>query len=148
MNYHQIMSCYDHSPWLVIHQGAVLLDAKQPSGAFTFHCGSLLFLRFQTRAHEWLFSSEEGQWQVVESSKAARLIMVLLETSHSNADMEDIQKDLSPLVKPLAPADNDEGNQIPFMTASDGVKQRSIVYQGSSSLTGPIVIEDVVYSKR
>lgn len=31
---------------------------------------------FQTRAHEWLFCSEEGQWQVVESSKAARLIMV------------------------------------------------------------------------
>ncbi|KAK8571667.1 hypothetical protein V6N13_047325 [Hibiscus sabdariffa] len=122
---------------------AVLLDAKQQSGAFTFHCG--VFIVPKTRAHEWLFSSEEGQWQVVESSKAARLIMVLLETSHANADMEDIQKDLSPLVKPLAPADNDKGNQIPFMTASDGVKQRSIVYQGSSSLTGPIVIEDVVY---
>ncbi|XP_022761873.1 methyltransferase-like protein 13 isoform X3 [Durio zibethinus] len=99
----------------------------------------------QTRAHEWLFSSEEGQWQVVESSKAARLIMVLLETIHTNADMEDIQKDLSPLVKPLAPADNDKGDQIPFMTASDGIKQRNIIYQGSSSLTGPIVIEDVVY---
>lgn len=71
--------------------------------------------------------------------------MVLLETVHANADMEDIQKDLSPLVKPLAPADNDKGDQIPFMTASDGIKQRNIVYQGSSSLTGPIVIEDVVY---
>lgn len=33
---------------------------------------------FQTRAREWLFSSEEGQWLVVESSKAARLVMVLL----------------------------------------------------------------------
>lgn len=30
----------------------------------------------QNRAHEWLFSSEEGQWAVVESSKAARLVMV------------------------------------------------------------------------
>ncbi|CAN1334352.1 eEF1A lysine and N-terminal methyltransferase [Linum perenne] len=30
----------------------------------------------QARAHEWLFSSEEGQWLVVESAKAARLIMV------------------------------------------------------------------------
>ncbi|XWS35164.1 hypothetical protein CRYUN_Cryun21dG0102300 [Craigia yunnanensis] len=122
---------------------AVLLDAKQQSGAFSFHCG--IFIVPKTRAHEWLFSSEEGQWQVVESSKAARLIMVLLETIHANADMEDIQKDLSPLVKPLAPADGDKGDQIPFMTASDGIKQRNIVYQGSSSLTGPIVIEDVVY---
>jgi hypothetical protein len=33
-------------------------------------------LGFQIRAHEWLFSSEEGQWIVVENSKAARLIMV------------------------------------------------------------------------
>ncbi|XP_022761871.1 methyltransferase-like protein 13 isoform X1 [Durio zibethinus] len=122
---------------------AVLLDAKQQSGAFSFHYG--VFIVPKTRAHEWLFSSEEGQWQVVESSKAARLIMVLLETIHTNADMEDIQKDLSPLVKPLAPADNDKGDQIPFMTASDGIKQRNIIYQGSSSLTGPIVIEDVVY---
>ncbi|XP_021290180.1 methyltransferase-like protein 13 isoform X2 [Herrania umbratica] len=122
---------------------AVLLDAKQPSGPFSFHCG--VFIVPKTRAHEWLFSSEEGQWQVVESSKAARLIMVLLETIHANADMDDIQKDLSPLVKPLAPADNDKGDQIPFMTASDGIKQRNIVYQGSSSLTGPIIIEDVVY---
>ncbi|XVE74431.1 hypothetical protein DITRI_Ditri12bG0016900 [Diplodiscus trichospermus] len=122
---------------------AVLLDAKQQPDAFSFHCG--VFIVPKTRAHEWLFSSEEGQWQVVESSRAARLVMVLLETIHANADMEDIQKDLSPLVKPLAPADNDKGDQIPFMTASDGIKQRNIVYQGSSSLTGPIVIEDVVY---
>ena len=45
----------------------------------------------------------------------------------------------------LAPADSDKRDQIPFKTASDGIKQRNIVYQGSSSLTGPIVIEDLVY---
>lgn len=35
-------------------------------------------VKFQTRACEWLFFSEEGQWMVVRSSKAARLIMVIL----------------------------------------------------------------------
>ena len=60
---------------------------------------------------------------MVESSKAALLIMVLLETIHANADMEDIQKDLSPLVKPLVPADSDKGDQILFMTASSRKKQ-------------------------
>ena len=60
---------------------------------------------------------------MVESSKAALLIMVLLETIHANADMEDIQKDLSPLVKSLVPADNDKGDQISFMTASSRKKQ-------------------------
>ncbi|CBI17265.3 unnamed protein product, partial [Vitis vinifera] len=100
---------------------------------------------FQTRAHEWLFSSEEGQWMVVESSKAARLIMVLLDTSHTNASMDDIQKDLSPLVKRLAPANNNTGAQIPFMIAGDGIKQRKIVHQVTSTLTGLITVEDVVY---
>ncbi|RVW11979.1 hypothetical protein CK203_091860 [Vitis vinifera] len=96
----------------------------------------LLDVRFQTRAHEWLFSSEEGQWMVVESSKAARLIMVSVlqlngktYTSHTNASMDDIQKDLSPLVKRLAPANNNTGAQIPFMIAGDGIKQRKIVHQ-------------------
>ena len=31
---------------------------------------------FQARAQEWLFAAEEGQGRVVESAKAARLIMV------------------------------------------------------------------------
>ncbi|XVF30562.1 hypothetical protein REPUB_Repub16aG0068800 [Reevesia pubescens] len=66
----------------------VLLDAEQQFGAFSFHCG--VFIVPMTRAHEWLFFSEEGLWQVVKSSKAARLIMVLLETIYANVDMEDI----------------------------------------------------------
>ncbi|KAK6914318.1 Methyltransferase type 11 [Dillenia turbinata] len=100
---------------------------------------------FQTRAHEWLFSSEEGQWQVVESSKAARLIMVILDASHASASMDEIQKDLSPLVKPLATGEHENGAQIPFMMASDGIEHRKIVHQTSSTLTGSIIVEDVVY---
>ncbi|XP_038720806.1 eEF1A lysine and N-terminal methyltransferase isoform X1 [Tripterygium wilfordii] len=122
---------------------ALLLDAKQQMGPFSYNFG--VFIVPKTRAHEWLFSSEEGQWMVVESSKAARLIMVVLDTSHTNASMDDIQKDLSPLVKSLAPGKEENGAQIPIMMASDGIKQRKTVHQVTSSLTGPIVIEDVVY---
>ncbi|KAM7488923.1 hypothetical protein LguiB_026407 [Lonicera macranthoides] len=124
---------------------AVLLDALQQSSSFLYSCG--VFLVPKTRAHEWLFSSEEGQWTVVESSKAARLIMVLLDTSHSNASMDDIQKDLSPMVKHLAPGENGSGAQIPFMVAGDGIKQRKVFHQVSSALTGPIIVDDVVYEK-
>ncbi|KAJ7971670.1 methyltransferase-like protein 13 [Quillaja saponaria] len=122
---------------------AVLLDAQQQGGPFTYYCG--VFLVPKSRAREWLFFSEEGQWMVVKSSKAARLIMVFLDTGHANASMDDIQKDLSLLVKPLAPGKDDNGSQIPFMMASDGIKQRTIVHQVTSSLTGPITVEDVVY---
>ncbi|KAL6185703.1 hypothetical protein ACLB2K_041830 [Fragaria x ananassa] len=122
---------------------AVVLDAKEISANFVYHCG--VFIVPKTRAQEWLFSSEEGQWMVVESSKAARLVMVLLDASHVNSSMDDIQKDLSPLVKQLAPGKDDNGAQIPFMMASDGIKQRDIVHQVTSSITGPIIVEDVIY---
>ncbi|KAI9075741.1 hypothetical protein K1719_042227 [Acacia pycnantha] len=121
----------------------VLLDAEETYDPFTYHCG--VFIVPNTRAREWLFFSEEGQWMVVRSSKAARLIMVFLDPSHTNASMDEIQKDLSPLVKQLEPAKNQSDAQIPFLMASDGIKKRNIVHQVTSSLTGPIIVEDVVY---
>ncbi|XP_071706124.1 uncharacterized protein [Rutidosis leptorrhynchoides] len=124
---------------------AVLLDAQQSSDEFLYSCG--VFLVPKTRALEWLFSSEEGQWMVVESSKSARLIMVFLDGSHTGASSEEIQKDLSPLVKQLAPAKVEDGSQIPFMAASDGIKQRKVVHQVTSPLTGQITVDDVVYEK-
>ncbi|KAH9680660.1 methyltransferase 11 domain-containing protein [Citrus sinensis] len=71
--------------------------------------------------------------------------MVLLDTSHASASMDEIQKDLSPLVKQLAPGKDDQGAQIPFMMAGDGIKHRNVVHQATSSLTGPIIVEDLVY---
>ncbi|KAH7683108.1 Endothelin-converting enzyme 1 protein [Dioscorea alata] len=121
----------------------VILDAKQQPDPFLYHCG--VFIVPKIRAHEWLFTSEEGQWLVVGSSKAARLIMIFLDSSHSLASMDDIQKDLSPLVKTVAPGEPADEAKIPFMMANDGVKQRSIVKQVTSPVTGPIIVEDVVY---
>ncbi|KAI3459689.1 hypothetical protein Pfo_016352 [Paulownia fortunei] len=72
---------------------------------------------------------------------------IILDSSHSNAAIEDIQKDLSPLVKQLAPGDCDDGVQILFMIVGDGIKQREIVHQVTSALTGPIVVDDVIYEK-
>ncbi|RDX83576.1 Methyltransferase-like protein 13, partial [Mucuna pruriens] len=122
---------------------AVILDAEEQADPFTYHCG--VFIVPKTRAREWLFYSEEGQWMVVRSSKAARLIMVFLDASHSDTSMEEIQKDLSPLVKQLAPAENENGAQIPFMMASEGIKERNIIHKVTSSLTGSIIVEDVIY---
>ncbi|CAH8362673.1 unnamed protein product [Eruca vesicaria subsp. sativa] len=122
---------------------AVLLDAQKQTEPFVYHCG--VFLIPKTRAHEWLFCSEEGQWQVVESSRAARLIMVYLDRSHNGVSMEDIQNDLSPMVAQLAPRNDDESARIPYMMASDGIKKRNTVHEVTSSLTGEVVVEDVVY---
>ncbi|RAL48243.1 hypothetical protein DM860_005667 [Cuscuta australis] len=121
---------------------AALLDVREELGPFSYHCG--VFLVPKARAHEWLFSTEEGQWVLVENSKAARLIIILLDCSHTLASMDDIQSDLSPLVKQLAPI-NCDVSQIPFMAASDGIKERKIVHEVTSPLTGPITVDDVIY---
>ncbi|KAL8125775.1 hypothetical protein AgCh_013161 [Apium graveolens] len=120
-----------------------VLDAQQQSDPFLYHCG--VFLVPKTRAHEWIFSSEEGQWTIIESSKAARLIIVLLDSSHASASTEDIQKDLSPLVKQLELGKNESGALIPFMAAGDGIKKRNVVHQVDSALTGPVIVDDVIY---
>ncbi|XP_062225427.1 uncharacterized protein LOC133924070 [Phragmites australis] len=122
---------------------AVLLDTKKQTEIFVYHCG--VFIVPKARAQEWLFASEEGQWHVVESAKASRLIMVFLDSRHSNADMDVIKKDLSPLVKDLEPGNPDEEAPIPFMMAGDGVKQRDILQEATSEITGPMVVEDVIY---
>ncbi|KAJ1270570.1 hypothetical protein BS78_06G062200 [Paspalum vaginatum] len=122
---------------------AVLLDAKKQTETFVYHYG--VFIVPKARAQEWLFASEEGQWLVVKTAKAARLIMVFLDSRHANIDMEIIKKDLSPLVKDLEPGNPEEEAPIPFMMAGDGVKQRDILQEATSEITGPMVVEDVVY---
>ncbi|GAB2221750.1 hypothetical protein Drorol1_Dr00012938 [Drosera rotundifolia] len=122
---------------------AVLLDAQQSDETLLYHCG--VFLVPKERTHEWLFSSVEGQWAVVESSKAARLIMILLDSSHALASMDEIQNDLSPLVKQLEPQKHITESKIPFMMAGDGIRHRKLVHQAKSKLTGTIVVEDVTY---
>ncbi|XP_058180960.1 uncharacterized protein LOC131299431 isoform X2 [Rhododendron vialii] len=122
---------------------AILLDAQQQSGPFSYDCG--VFLVPKARAHEWLFSSEEGQWLVVESSKAARLIMTPATPMLAWMKFRRIfllwlnrwhQEERALKLK----------SRI-FMAASDGIKQRKIVHQVTSPLTGSIIVDDVIYEK-
>eukprot|EP00249_Psilotum_nudum_P016861 c26026_g1_i1 orf=235-1395(-) len=90
-----------------LHYEAVVLDAPKGSGPFKYKCA--VFLVQKGRAHEWLFSSKEGQWQVLESAKAGRLIMVFLDINFYLGSTEAIQDDLSPLVQKLLPSDCKDG---------------------------------------
>lgn len=121
---------------------SVILDAPEGSKMSQYKCA--VFLVPKGRRHEWLFSSVEGQWQVVESAKASRLIMVFLDTDFYSGSMEVIQNDLSPLVQDLIPLDCKVGMSIPYLMCSDGVSKRVILEEVESSLTGAILVENVV----
>ncbi|KAI5058386.1 hypothetical protein GOP47_0026556 [Adiantum capillus-veneris] len=120
----------------------VVLDAPEDSKTCQYKCA--VFLVPKGRRHEWLFSSEEGQWQVVESAKASRLIMVFLDTDFYSGSMEVIQNDLSPLVQELLPNNCKAGVSVPYLMCSDGVLKREILEEVESSLTGAILVENVV----
>ncbi|KAL6571303.1 hypothetical protein OROHE_002946 [Orobanche hederae] len=125
----------------------ILLDAQLVSQPFSHVF--FVFIVPKSCTLEWMLSFSEGQWILVESYKTARLLMIMLDSRHSNAQMDDILDDLKPLVKPLFPVgyNGDDGILYEYMVAGDGIKQRKIVHQVTSPLNGPIVVDDVVYKR-
>ncbi|XP_051121890.1 uncharacterized protein LOC127245183 [Andrographis paniculata] len=121
----------------------LLFDALEDFGPFKHQFG--VYIVPKSRVHEWLFTTDEGRWFNVATLQASRLLMILLDSGNSNTCTEDIQNDLSPLVKNLLPMDCDDALPITFMYADDTLKQSDILYQVGSLLTGPIVVEDVAY---
>lgn len=124
------------------HYPAVILDAKPDSGPHMFKAA--VFLVPRGRAHEWLFSTEEGQWEIVEAAKAGRLIMVMLDTQQYPGSLAAVQDELSHVVKFFLPLDCKESKDIPYMTTDDGVHRRTVIEEINSPITGIIKVEDVV----
>ena len=53
----------------------------------------------QGRDAEWLFGSEEGQWEVAQMCSARRVILVSLARGHAFGTSAAVQAELSPLVR-------------------------------------------------
>jgi hypothetical protein len=101
-------------------------SSTNPARARAHRCA--VFLVPQGREHEWLFASEEGQWQLVEQASAARLILVTLNRGHQFGTSEQVQAELSPLVEGLAPVScRRERRVIPYLTTNDGIGKRTII---------------------
>ncbi|CAN8247736.1 unnamed protein product [Cochlearia groenlandica] len=69
-----------------------LIDVQKQTRTFAYDCD--VFLAPKTRAHEWLFGSEKRQEHIVETSKLTHLIMIFLDNSYSDANLEGVQIDL------------------------------------------------------
>lgn len=123
------------------HHPAVVLDAKPDAEPPVLRCG--VFLVPKSRAHEWLFSSEGGQWQVIESAQAGRLILVTLDAQQTD-NMDYIKQELSPFIKPLLPLDCRDSDTISYMTTNDALSQRILLEEIESPMTGTIHVEELV----
>eukprot|EP00850_Spirogloea_muscicola_P011442 SM000071S21066 [mRNA] locus=s71:264129:269803:+ [translate_table: standard] len=128
---------------------AFVMDSKKEFPQSTTNCG--VFLIPQGREHEYIFNRENGHWQIVESARAARLIIVQLNRGYKFVSNAAVQTELSPEVIKLAPAScRDNPSQISYMTTGDGIGKRTILEEGMlgagqllSPMTGKIMVEEV-----
>ncbi|KAL7148324.1 hypothetical protein ABFS83_06G170800 [Erythranthe nasuta] len=126
----------------------VLLDAPPETGPFSeqFH---VLYLQ-KSQASQKFLATEFRQRLVLQSFKAARLLIIVLDSSYSIVRGDDIGKDTSPFVLQLCPTVAVEVTDVVYTGGDDmieGIKQSKIVHQVSSVLNGVIYVEDVMYNQ-
>ncbi|QDZ21007.1 methyltransferase [Chloropicon primus] len=120
---------------------AVVLDLEEKGGE---QKPCAVFLVPQGREHEWLFSSGEGQKELLSGCGVLRLIIVSLERGQPYGTMEEIQAELSPWVTELAQATCRDGKvKVPYLTIQEGLGQRECIHKCTSDLNGDVVVEDV-----
>ncbi|GJP79418.1 hypothetical protein CLOP_g9652, partial [Closterium sp. NIES-67] len=108
-----------------------------------------VFLVPQGMNRDWLYAAEEGQWQLVESANAQRLILVQQneQPGQKPLPMAQVQEELSPLVLQLAPDFCKKTRYaIPYMTTETAAVTGTLVAEVVSPLTGAILVLDDVSS--
>ena len=100
------------------------------------------FIVPQGREHEWMFSSEEGQNQLTADAGFSRLAIVTMQRGQSYESLEEVKAELSPLVPQLMPDEPPPGS-IPFLSLGDDIGSVTVVFRGTSTLSGELFVEDV-----
>ncbi|CAI5973226.1 unnamed protein product, partial [Closterium sp. NIES-64] len=108
-----------------------------------------VFLVPQGMNRDWLYASEEGQWQLVESANAQRLILVQQneQAGQLPLTMAQVQEELSPLVRQLAPEYCRKTRYaIPYITTETAAVTGTVRAEVVSATTGAMVVLDDVRS--
>ncbi|KAL8026589.1 hypothetical protein ABFX02_14G038200 [Erythranthe guttata] len=120
----------------------LLLDAHPLPIPFSdqYH---VIFLHSMQMFHNLLVSTTRP-WRLVGGQNTARLLIVVLDANH-NVLANEIENDIFRLIKQLAPGDDIENANVGVTHADLRYKQKKTLYKVTSTLTGPIAVEDVIY---
>ncbi|KAL8026591.1 hypothetical protein ABFX02_14G038300 [Erythranthe guttata] len=120
----------------------LLLDAHPLPIPFSdqYH---VIFL-YSMQLFQNLLVSTTRPWALVRGQNTARLLIVALDANH-NVLVNEIENDIFRLIKQLAPGDDIENANVEVTHADVRYKQKKSLYKVTSTLTGPIAIEDVIY---
>ncbi|KAK6145803.1 hypothetical protein DH2020_019672 [Rehmannia glutinosa] len=124
----------------------ILLDAQLDSGFFSHQFCVFVVPKLCTLG--WMLSFSEEQWLIVESCGTARLLMVMLDSRHTNLNMDEIEELCTYVKKVFSVGYSHDEVDFPVMILGDRlIKQRKTVHQVTSALNGLIVIEDLIYER-
>ncbi|EDO48242.1 predicted protein [Nematostella vectensis] len=102
-----------------------------------------IFIVPQGRETEWLFSSDDGLAQISSDAGYQRLVVVSLNRGHKYTSMDHIKEELSSKVMDLAPEGLTDKTKVPFLSVGGDIGIRKTVHEGSSSLSGDYIVEDI-----
>lgn len=98
----------------------------------------------QGREHEFSFASKEGQAALAKQAGVDRLIFVTMHRGHAFKDTAEVQAELNPVVLTMVPEACAKEGSMPYLAVADDIGSRAVVAEGSSAMSGPWVVEDVL----
>ncbi|KAL8026594.1 hypothetical protein ABFX02_14G038400 [Erythranthe guttata] len=120
----------------------LLLDAHPLARPFSDQYRVLFIHSMQM--FQRLLASNVRPWVLAVGQSAARLLIVALDANHNVSPIE-IVNDIFRFIEQLAPRDDIKKVKVKVTHADEGYKQQKIVSKVTSTLSGPIAIDDVIY---
>lgn len=90
-----------------------------------------------------MYSTENGQRELSEKAGFKRLILASMNRGHVYESIDSIKEELSKKVMDLAPPSLPKGTKVPFLTAGEDIGYRKVHFDGTTELSGMVIIQDV-----
>ncbi|EGR27714.1 hypothetical protein IMG5_190700 [Ichthyophthirius multifiliis] len=102
-------------------------------------CGC--FITPQGKEQDFLFSSEKGNFQLLEQVGFSRLIIAILNPGFSFGNLQAVQGELSPAVDNLTPK-GCKNKPVPFLTDGDQIGKRNALLENNEFIIDEIMNEN------
>lgn len=102
-----------------------------------------IFIVPQGQENEWLYNTKEGCQELCECAGFKRLAIATLHRGHTYESIDQIKEELSAKAMDLSPPGLPSNSKVPFLTAGEDVGYCTVQYEGETSISGGVIIQDV-----
>ncbi|KRX03797.1 hypothetical protein PPERSA_04305 [Pseudocohnilembus persalinus] len=121
-----------------------IVDSQSKSSLESKTCGC--FIVPQGKENGYLFSTEKGNFDLLEQTRMSRLIVAILNPGFIFDDLKKVQKELSPALQDVIPK-GCSNTPVPFMTDADELGEKGIIVQDDNLVVEEIIIDEEVFRR-